>query len=169
MDPGVSLAYQDLQLNRPAHLLCHGKGRKDRITPLDRPTAAALRLWVAQNGDNQPDSALFTRQGGTRPISRDAVAARLRLHGGEALPESGHQEHHAPHAAAHHRNSDARCRNRYHHHRALARGRIHQSTQAYLHADLGMKERALNRLSPPGTSHQRYAPTGQLLTFLESL
>jgi integrase/recombinase XerD len=27
-----------------AHIVCHGKGRKDRITPLDRPTTAALRV-----------------------------------------------------------------------------------------------------------------------------
>ena len=43
-------------------------------------------------------------------------------------------------------------------------------TQAYLHADLGMKERALQRMTPPPTAHApRYQPDDQLLTFLESL
>jgi integrase len=45
------------------------------------------------------------------------------------------------------------------------------STQPYLHADLGMKQRALNRLTPsaapPTTPRDR--PNDQLLTSLEAL
>lgn len=45
-----------------------------------------------------------------------------------------------------------------------------QSTQPYLHADLGMKQRALNRLTPPAApTARRYRPDDQLLTFLETL
>jgi integrase/recombinase XerD len=44
------------------------------------------------------------------------------------------------------------------------------STQPYLHADLGMKQRALDRLAPPQTlAARRYKPDDQLLTFLEAL
>ena len=32
-----------------AHVVCHGKGRKDRITPLDSLTAKILRVWVSEN------------------------------------------------------------------------------------------------------------------------
>ena len=39
----------------------------------------------------------------------------------------------------------------------------------YLHADLAMKERALNRTTPPDTEPGRYRPSDSLLTFLTSL
>jgi site-specific recombinase XerD len=45
-----------------------------------------------------------------------------------------------------------------------------ESTQSYLHADLGIKERALNRLVPPGRpAARRYKPNDQMLAFLEAL
>ena len=44
-----------------------------------------------------------------------------------------------------------------------------QATQAYLHADLGMKERAMSRIAPLGTKGPRFIPKGQTLAFLESL
>ena len=44
-----------------------------------------------------------------------------------------------------------------------------ETTQIYLHADLGIKERALARTAPPGTSTGRYRPPDTLLAFLESL
>ena len=40
---------------------------------------------------------------------------------------------------------------------------------AYLHADLAAKERALSRTAPPDTTPGRYRPTDELLAFLESL
>jgi integrase/recombinase XerD len=43
------------------------------------------------------------------------------------------------------------------------------TTQIYLHADLAIKERALARTTPPGTSPGRYQPPDTTLAFLESL
>ena len=60
-----------------AHALCHGKGRKDRGTPLDRETVAVLRVFIAERAT--PDGYLFPTRTGTR-MSRDAVAARLTQH-----------------------------------------------------------------------------------------
>ena len=34
-----------------AHIACHGKGRKDRIIPVDASTTAALRAWLTHNPD----------------------------------------------------------------------------------------------------------------------
>ena len=39
----------------------------------------------------------------------------------------------------------------------------------YLHADLQIKQRALDRTAPPQTTLGRYRPPDALLTFLESL
>ena len=43
------------------------------------------------------------------------------------------------------------------------------TTQIYVHADLALKERALARTTPLGTSPGRYRPTDDLLAFLEAL
>jgi site-specific recombinase XerC len=44
-----------------------------------------------------------------------------------------------------------------------------QTTQIYLHADLKLKEQALNRTTPPTSRPGRYRPPDQLLAFLETL
>lgn len=44
-----------------------------------------------------------------------------------------------------------------------------QTTQAYLHADLALKERALARTAPPNIPPGRYQPPDDLLAFLNSL
>ncbi len=43
------------------------------------------------------------------------------------------------------------------------------STQAYLHADMSIKERALARMTPPGTAPGRYQAPDTLLAFLGNL
>jgi len=44
-----------------------------------------------------------------------------------------------------------------------------ESTRPYLHADLQIKQRALDRTAPPQTTLGRYSPPDALLAFLESL
>jgi integrase len=44
-----------------------------------------------------------------------------------------------------------------------------RTTDIYLHADLGLKERALARTTPTQTKPGRYRPPDPLLAFLESL
>jgi len=41
--------------------------------------------------------------------------------------------------------------------------------QAYLHADMALKERALARTTPHGTPTGRYRAPDQLINFLDSL
>ena len=43
------------------------------------------------------------------------------------------------------------------------------STRPYLHADLELKQRALDRTAPPRTRRGRYIPKDELLAFLEAL
>ena len=43
------------------------------------------------------------------------------------------------------------------------------TTQIYVHADLALKEQALARTTPAGTTPGRYQPPDQLVAFLESL
>ncbi len=44
-----------------------------------------------------------------------------------------------------------------------------RAAQAYLHADLSLKERALARTAQPAGKPARYRPPDTLLAFLESL
>jgi integrase/recombinase XerC len=44
-----------------------------------------------------------------------------------------------------------------------------RSTQAYLHADMSIKERALALTTPASVTPGRYRPQDPLLAFLESL
>jgi integrase/recombinase XerD len=43
------------------------------------------------------------------------------------------------------------------------------STRPHLHADLELKQKALDRTAPPHTRTGRYTPPDKLLAFLESL
>ena len=43
------------------------------------------------------------------------------------------------------------------------------TAQIYLHADMSQKERAIARVTPPGTAPSRYRPPDPLLAFLDGL
>lgn len=168
----IALTRGDLHLDKPAYLLCHGKGRKDRITPLDKRTAAALQQWVQQYTGPEPADPVFTAQGSVTPISRDAIAARLRHHAqaaAESCPSMAGKTI-TPHTLRH--TTAMRMLGAGIDITTIALWLGHESTQAtqsYLHADLGMKERTLARLAPLGAGGKRYAPKGELLMFLENL
>ena len=167
----TGLRVGDVHLGTGAHVLAHGKGRKDRSTPLDHASVTVLRHLL---GDTtiERDRYVFTTRAGTR-MSRDAVAVRLTLHATTAaltcptLTGKNLTPHVLRHTAAM---------------RLLAAGVDstvialclgHESidtTQVYLHADLATKENALAR-TPPTTSHTgRYQPEDDtLLAFLKNL
>ncbi len=75
----TSLTRADTRPESPAHITCHGKGRKDRITPLDAATAAALHVWLSEN-PGAPTTPVFTARGTDRKLTTDAVAQRLQVH-----------------------------------------------------------------------------------------
>jgi integrase/recombinase XerD len=169
----IALTHADLHRAKPAHLCVHGKGRKDRITPLSPATAATLRRWVTQSTADQPDSPVFSAQASTTPISTDAIAARLRVHATRAATTcptlAGKNV--TPHTLRH--TTAMRMLDAGIDLTTIALWLGHESTestQPYLHADLGMKQRALDRIAPPPTpATRRYRPNDQLLAFLETL
>ena len=69
------LTCDDVHLGAGAHVHCLGKGRKERCTPLDKPTAAALREWLTERSGQPADPLFPARRGGV--MSRDAFQARL--------------------------------------------------------------------------------------------
>jgi integrase/recombinase XerD len=166
----TGLTRQDAHLGAGPHVRCHGKGRKDRATPLTSQTVKVLRTWLAECGP-APDSPLFPTQPGSR-LSRDAVERLVAKHTAtaEAACPSIKEKNVTPHTLRH----TAAM--------SLLRGGVDTSvialwlghedaetTQVYLHADMTIKEQALARVQQPGTSPGRYRPPDSLLTFLDNL
>ena len=166
----TGLTCGDVHLGAGAHVSCHGKGRKERITPLAKPVITVLRAWLAERG-SQPGAPLFPNRTGGR-LSRDAVEKRLAQHVTTAtgqcpsLKTKNVTAHTLRHTAAMrllHAGVDTSVI-------ALWLGHEQaETTQIYLHADLELKEKALARTTPPDVKPGRYQPPDQLLAFLEAL
>jgi site-specific recombinase XerD len=166
----TALTRRDVHLGAGAYVACHGKGRKDRITPLAPGTVTTLRAWLAEHGGT-PDDPLFTTiRGG--PMSRDALQQRLTLYATAArrtcptLTSKNITPHVLRHSAAMallHAGTDITV---------IALWLGHESvttTQIYLQADMALKQQALDRTTPPASNPGRYKPPDQLLAFLEAL
>jgi hypothetical protein len=67
-----------VQLGTGTHVRCTGQGRKDRCTPLTKPAAAVLRVWLTDRPGNSPDPLFATRHG--TALSRHAVAHLVTKH-----------------------------------------------------------------------------------------
>ena len=67
----------DVLLDRASSLLLHGKGRKERVVPLWKSTAAQLRRWLSRI-DGNPDAPVFPNRAG-KPLSRSGVEHQLRV------------------------------------------------------------------------------------------
>lgn len=166
----TQLTCGDVYLGREANVRCIGKGRKERYTPLEPSTVAALRDWLAERGTS-PDVPLFcTRQG--RPLSPDAIQARLTKYHAIAARNcpSLAAKKISPHTLRHstamnllHAGVDIAVLALWLGHEST------KSTQAYIHADMKLKEQALARTTPAGTPVGRYTPSDPLLAFLENL
>ena len=151
----IGLTRGDVVLGTGAHVRCHGKGRKDRATPLTSQTVAALRVWLAEQDGGPGDPLFATRNGG--PLSRDAVAKLVAKH------VAPHTLRHSAAMALLHAGVDTSV---------IALWLGHEdpgSTQPYLHADLTIKEQALARVQPPNTRPGRYRAPDSLLAFLDHL
>jgi integrase/recombinase XerD len=166
----TGLTHADVHLGAGAHVACHGKGRKDRITPLTSGTVTALRAWLhEQPGD--PRDPLFPTRRGAR-LSRDAVEHRIthyHARAAESCPSlrtkaiTAHVLRHTTAMRLLHAGVDTSVI-------ALWLGHVSvDTTQIYLHADLELKEKALARTRPPNGRTGRYQPTDQLIAWLETL
>jgi integrase/recombinase XerD len=139
----TGLKLTDVHLGTAPHVVCHGKGRKDRITPLDRQTVRVLRELTAKA--STAETFVFPTRAGTQ-MSRDAVAARLARHtaaAAQGLPEHDTQERDRPRPTAHRSHAAPGRRHRQQRHRALARPREHRN-----HPDLPARQHENQRRRP---------------------
>ena len=131
---------------------------------------AVLRTWARELPGGTTAPLFPTRTG--RPLSRDAVSARLNLHtAGAASPcPSLSSKRVTPHVLRH--TAAMRLLEAGVDVMTIALWLGHASsetTQIYLHADLALKECAIARTTPTGTRPGRYQPSDRLLAFLEAL
>ena len=166
----AALTRSDLHLGSGAHVRCQGKGRKERVTPMTKQTATAIRNWLTERPP-EPATPVFASNRGT-PLTRSAIEKIVARHAQSASASCPPlaSKRISPHTLRH------TCAMRLlwagidtsvialwlGHERA-------ETTQVYLHADLVLKEKALQRTAPLHVPPGRYQPGDQLLAFLESL
>jgi integrase len=166
----IGLTCGDVQLGTGAHLRAFGKGRKERVAPLTSQTVAVLRGWMRER-QGQPTDPLFpSRDGG--PLTRDAIERRLAKHTATAqrkcptLRSKRVSMHVLRHTAAMMLLTAGIDTATI----ALWLGHEQErTTRVYLHADLGLKQRVLDRARPPNGRPGRYRARDTLLEFLDSL
>jgi site-specific recombinase XerD len=160
----------DITLGAGANVACEGKGRTQRAVPLSGPVEALLQHWLGERAGRSHDPLFPTRTG--RRLSRDAVALRVSTHAATAARRCptllGKRVH--PHVLRHscamsllQAGVDTSVIALWLGHAGV------RSTDAYLHADITIKEKALALTTPAAARPGRYRPPDKILAFLESL
>lgn len=160
----------DVTLGAGAAVRCEGKGRKQRAVPLTDPVEVLLRAWLAERAGLPHDPLFPTRTG--RRLSRDAIALRVSTHAQTAAQRCpslmGKKVH--PHVLRHscamsllQAGVDTTVIALWLGHAGV------RSTDAYVHADMSIKEKALALTTPASARPGRYRPPDKILAFLESL
>ncbi|RNI24756.1 tyrosine-type recombinase/integrase [Flexivirga caeni] len=165
-----SLTYDDIHLGTGPNIACTGKGRRQRITPLTKTTVTAMNVYLPERR-TRPGVALFCGPHG-QPLSRDAIEHRLTKHLSTAaitcpgIAGKHVTMHTLRHTAAMNlltAGVDVSVIALW-----LGHSDTH-STDAYLHADMAIKQAAIDRTRPPGVSPGTYQPEPTILAWLTSL
>jgi len=166
----INLRCGDVVTGTGAHVRCEGKGRKQRCTPLRRETLDILAAWRKERGGSDQEP-LFPGNSGNK-LSRDALEHIVHRHTLSAAKKypSLKNKRVSPHVLRHSTAME------------LLRHGVDQSvialwlghesvetTQVYMHADLRLKEKALERMALKTQKPGRYHPDDKLLAFLEAL
>lgn len=164
------LRWEDVRLDGGAHVHCHGKGRKDRCTPLTSEIVATLRARKRELKPLPADPLFLSRRG--EAMSRDAVARLLAKYVAAARVECPSLEGKkiSPHTLRH--TNAMRLLDAGVERTVLALWLGHESietTEMYVHADMSIKERAIGRTARLPSARARYRPPDRLLAFLEGL
>lgn len=166
----TSLRCQDVMLDGGAYIHCHGKGRRERCTPLRKEAAVVVSRWLRER-HGQPEAALFPNAQG-EPLSRDGVQYLLGRHAVAAAKRcpSLKTKRLSPHVLRHTAAMDLLQAGVDRAVIALWLGHETLNTvQVYLHANLTLKEQALAKTAPLGAKAGRYRPDDHLLAFLKGL
>ncbi len=165
-----SVRSEDIHLGQGAHVRCHGKGRKERCTPLTGEAVKVLRAWLRERGGKADEPAFPSRRG--TMLSRDAVERLVARHTERAARScrSLRSKRVTPHVLRHttavtllQAGVDRAVIALWLGHEGI------ETTQMYLDADLSIKERALALTAPIPAAARRFRPDDKLLAFLHGL
>ncbi len=165
-----SLTCDDIHLGRGPHIACTGKGRRQRVTPLTKTTVATMTAYLTERG-TRPGTALFCGPNG-QPLSRDALEHRLAKHRSTAAITcpSIAAKHVTMHTLRHTSAMNLLAAGVDVSVIALWLGHADtHSTDAYLHADMAIKQAALDRTRPPHVPPGTYQPEPDILAWLTAL
>ena len=166
----TSLRVRDVLVDHQSAVHLHGKGRKERVIPLWKNTAAELRAWLGKI-NAAPDAPVFPNRTGA-PMSRSGVRDRLNraVAAAELQCTSLHGQNVSPHTLRHstamhllESGTDIAVIALWLGHASPA------TTHQYLEANLAAKEAVLQRLADPSPAPSRFRPSDKLLTFLQNL
>ena len=165
----TGLRRADVSLDVGAHVRCEGKGRKERCTPLTKPTARVLRRWIADHLKGA--EYMFPSSRGGR-LSADAAQHLVATHVAKARARcpSLARKRVTPHVFRH---TAAMELLQAGVDRALIAIWLgHESvetTQVYLDANLALKQQILAKTRPVQSPLRVYRTGDKLLNFLKNL
>lgn len=167
----LGLTIADIHTGAGPHVHCLGKGRKERRTPLLAKTVAVLKEWISERAGTA-EAPLFTTSAG-RILSRDAIEARIRLATSTASTScpslagkrvTAHTLRHTSAMRLLRAGVDLTVIALWLGHEQVA------TTNIYIHADMTIKENAIEKTTPIGTVQAgRYKPDDSTLAFLAGL
>lgn len=166
----TGLKRSDIQFGSGAYIHVVGKGRKERSTPLTKQMVARLKDWLAEP-DTSKDATLFPSCRGRR-LSNDGVQyllAKHIRHASKACPMLENKRV-TPHVLRHTTAMELLKAGVDVSVIALWLGNESiETTQIYLEADLDMKRKALEKLSPQEGNSSLFKPDDALMSYLKSL
>lgn len=168
----ISVKVKDVVIDDSGYVHLHGKGRKQRSTPLWKSTVQEIRAWLKLNPMLNEDTALVPNREG-HAMTRFNVTQRLKIAVANAaktnssLSKRSISPHTIRHTTAMHLLQSGVAFS------VIALWLGHESittTHQYVEADLAMKNQALERLQEPNTQLFRYHPQDDaLMQFLTTL
>ncbi|MBF0365514.1 MAG: tyrosine-type recombinase/integrase [Oligoflexia bacterium] len=156
--------------DRRAYIQCIGKGRKERTIPLTKQATTVLKRWINAEKLSSENLLFKSVRGGM--FSRDAIEKIVKkyiLLASEICPNLK-TKNISPHSLRHtcamqllSADVDTSLIALYLGHESV------ETTQIYLHSDLRIKEKAMEKVTPIKTKGKRYRLPDAILSFLETL
>lgn len=165
----VGLQVDNLNLQPPASIIVHGKGRKQRCLPLWKETTAVLRSWLAVRGTSTVPELFFNARG--EPMTRSGFEYILGKHSRTAAKccPSLARKRISPHVLRHtcaltvlEATKDLRKVSLWLGHANM------QTTEIYTRVDPSVKLEALESFVPPKLRSGRFKATDELIAALET-
>jgi site-specific recombinase XerD len=165
----TGLRVEDVSMQPTPTILVRGKGRRERVLPVWKETAIALRRWLAVRGKVQVPELFVSARGSS--LSRWGFAHVLRKHLAVAIRRcpSLQKKRVSPHVWRHtcalvalQATQDIRKVSLWLGHSSI------QTTEIYTRADPSEKLEAINTITPPKARKGRFSPPDELIARLKA-